>query len=406
MKIFDNIKVYSMDIMFYPRINDATNKAGKCSIYCKININSLCCVPFSTDVKVIAKNWNAKRKTTNDEFSDTVRQELNKIENNLRKIKIELEERNEPVTAETVKLRYQKLFKEQSQKNQVKTLSLQEIYDILTDRKMKHGASESTLKHDYFLAKCFLDFAKKAEIKDIKPYQVTTQLIQQYIDNFQFSKNYLRQSVAFLEKSLDYAVRNQIISKNQLKGYIEIPKGGSKKTSEIGLNLKEIEILKNGNFNNPEQRAVDVFLFMCGTGLDFCDYNRLTSDDIIQFGKRRIVNKKRQKTERYDKENYYEQNAIMKDVAIEILDKYGSAENLPRFKFVAHINSLLKKVGKKTEINHVLTTKRARKTFANLSINYENHSDEQTAYQLGHASTKQLSNYRRYNQNILLGLVS
>lgn len=406
MKIFDNIKVYSMDIMFYPRINDATNKAGKCSIYCIININSLRCTPFSTDVKVTAKNWNAKRKTTNDEFSDTVRQELNKIENNLRKIKIELEERNEPVTAETVKLRYQKLFKEQSQKIQAKTLSLQDISDILTDRKMKQGASESTLNHDYNLVKCFLDFTKKVGIKNIKPYQVTTQLMQQYIDSFQFSKNYLRQSVALIDKCLDYAVRNQIISKNQMKGYIEMPKGGAKKTSEIGLNLKEIEILKNSYFNNPEQRAVDVFLFMCGTGLDFCDYNRLTSDDIIVFGKRRIVNKKRQKTERYDTERYYEQNAIMKDVAIEILDKYGSVENLPRFKFVSHINILLKKVAKKTGINHVLTTKRARKTFANLSINYENHSDEQTAYQLGHASTKQLSNYRRYNQNILLGLVS
>ncbi len=406
MKIFDNIKVYNMDILFYPRINDATNKAGKCSIYCKININSLCCVPFSTDVKVTAKNWNAKRKTTNDEFSDTVRQELNKIENNLRKIKIELEERNEPVTAETIKLRYQKLFKEQSQKIQAKTLSLQDISDILTDRKMKQGASESTLKHDYNLSKCFFDFTKKLGMKNIKPYQITTQLVQQYIDSFQHSKNYLRQSVALLDKALDYAVRNHIISKNQMKGCIEMPKGGSKKTSEIGLNLEEIEILKNGNFNNPEQRAVDLFLFMCGTGLDFCDYNRLTSDDILLFGKRRIVNKKRQKTDRYDTEKYYQQNAIMKDVAIEILEKYGSVEELPRFKFVAHVNILLKSVAEKTGIKHVLTTKRARKTFANLSINYEKHSDEQTAYQLGHASTKQLSNYRRYNQNILLSLVS
>lgn len=406
MKIFDNIKVYSMDILFYPRMNDATNRAGQCSIYCKITVNDLPCVPFSTDVRVTAKNWNAKRKTTNDEFSDTVRQELNKIENNLRKIKIELEERNEPISAESVKQRYQKLFKEQSQKQQVKTLLLRDIFDLLTDRKMKQGASDSTLTHDYNLVRLFLDFTKKVGIKDIKPYQVNTQLVQQYIDNFPFSKNYLRQSVAVIDKALDYAVRNQIISKNQMKGYIEMPKGGGKKTSEIGLNLKEIEILKKGNFNEPEQRAVDIFLFMCGTGLDFCDYNKLTSDDILLFGKRRIVNKKRQKTDRYDTEKYYEQNAIMKDVAIEILDKYGSVENLPRFKFVAHVNSLLKSVAKKNEINHVLTTKRARKTFANLSINYENHSDEQTAYQLGHASTKQLSNYRRYNQNILLSLVS
>lgn len=109
-----------MDVLFYPRINDGIDSSGRCSLYCTVTINQNRCVPFSTKIRILAKNWLPKKKTTNDEFADIVRQELNRIENTLRRIKIDLEDQNQPITAEIVKHQYFKLKGEQSQKKEEK----------------------------------------------------------------------------------------------------------------------------------------------------------------------------------------------------------------------------------------------------------------------------------------------
>lgn len=396
-----------MDILFYPRKNDATNSAGRCPLYCIITVNSLRCVPFSTGLKIIAQNWNPRKKTTQDELSDTIRQELLRIENNLRKIKINLEEANEPITAEIVKYHYQKLKKEQRQVRPQKSKeTLADIYQLLTKKKLNRGASESTKKHDKYLSKSFLDFADKKGLKNIKPSEVNIDLVEDFIDNFQNTKKYLRQCLSFLETALAYSMKKGMTSRNVVKDFIDKPRANEKKTSEIGLELDEIETLKSmTNLSSREQKAVDVFLFLAGTSLDFCDYNTITSENIIEVGNYKILKSERQKTDRYDTTTVCELNAIMKTCALDILEKYGKIENLPRFKFSQDIGGLLKKVAIKASINKQLTTKRARKTFANLSINYEKHTDEQTAYQMGHVDTKQLKNYRKYNENILKDLL-
>lgn len=398
-----------MDLLFYPRLNDATNTAGRCSLYCKITVNKLSCVPFSTDIRIYAKNWQPKKKTTNDEFSDTVRQEINRLENILRRIKIDLEERHEPITAEIIKYNYLKLKKDQ---RQIKTptasnsTTLESLYSAFTEKKMKEGAKKSTKRHDYYLAKSFLDFAEKKGFKEIKPSNVTLELVEHYCESFSNSKNYLRQSVKLLIRVLDIAVKKKIISQNPAKE-VELPKGGStKKNNEIGLEPEELEILKNSKtYTEREEKAIDVFLFMCGTSLDFCDYNILTENDIVTIGTTKIVRAERQKTDRYDTERICQHNAIMKEVALEVLGKYGSVENLPRFKYSHDLDAILREIAERNGIEKIVTTKRARKTFANLSINYEKHSDEQTAYQMGHVDTKQLRNYRRYNDKILGDLI-
>lgn len=388
-------------------MNDATNASGRCSLYCKITINKLPCVPFSTDIRIYAKNWQAKKKTTNDEFSDTVRQEINRLENILRRIKIGLEERHEPITAEIIKYNYQKLKKEQRQTKQpTDTTTLESLYQAQTRRKMKEGAKDSTNKHDFYLSKSFLDFAESQGYKEIKPASVTLELVEKFCDDFKHSKNYLRQTINFLMKTLDTAVKRKIITHNPVKD-VELPKGGStKKNNEIGLELEEIEILKNAEtFTERERTAIDVFLFMCGTSLDFCDYNSLTEKSIETIGTTKIIRAERQKTDRYDTERICQHNAIMKTVALEILEKYGKVENLPRFKYSHDLDAILRDIAQRNGIEKQVTTKRARKTFANLSINYEMHTDEQTAYQMGHVDTKQLKYYRKYNDKILSNLI-
>ncbi|GGD53131.1 tyrosine recombinase [Emticicia aquatilis] len=343
-----------MDLLFYPRLNDATNTAGRCSLYCKITVNKLSCVPFSTDIRIYAKNWQPKKKTTNDEFSDTVRQEINRLENILRRIKIDLEERHEPITAEIIKYNYLKLKKDQRQTKPSITsnsTTLESLYSAFTEKKMKEGAKKSTKRHDYYLAKSFLDFATKKGFKDIKPSNVTLELVEQFCDNFNNSKNYLRQSVKLLIRVLDIAVKKKIIMHNPAKE-VELPKGGStKKNNEIGLEPEELEILKNAKtYTEREEKAIDIFLFMCGTSLDFCDYNILTENDIVTIGTTKIVRAERQKTDRYDTERICQHNAIIKEVALEVLGKYGSIENLPRFKYSHDLDAILREIAERNGI--------------------------------------------------------
>lgn len=396
-----------MDVLFYPRKNDATNKAGQCSLYCTITVNSLKCVPFSTGIRIISKNWSPKKKTTNDQFSDTIRQELLRVENTLRRIKINLEEQNEPITAEIIKSHYLKLKKGQKQtKSKTEKITLETIYDRITENKMNLGASKSTKKHDYYLKKNFIDFTKKQGLIDIKPSEVTLLLVEEFVGNFKKSKNYLRQSLELLEKSLDYSMKKGIVSRNVIKDYIEKPKIIAKRNNEIGLELDELNKLKDTlPLNKKEEHAIDIFLFISGTSLDFGDYNSLTSENIDTIGNTKIIRIKRQKTDRYDTEKHFEHNAIIKDIALKIIEKYGSVEKLPRFKYSHELSKTLQEIADRIGIDKKMNSKRARKTFANLSINYENHSDEQTAYQMGHADTKQLKKYRRYNDNIIKNLI-
>lgn len=395
-----------MDILFYPRLNDAVNKAGRCSIYCVITVNQSQCVPFSTKIRIIAKNWLSKKKTTSDEFADTVRQELNQIENTLRRIKIDLENENLPISAEIVKYEYFKKKEEQSQKKTKPTLKndLAEIFKIITSKKMSKGAKESTQYHDRYLAKNFLDFAQKQGFKNIQPKEINLDLVELYIEEFTKSKNYLNQSVRLLSNALKYAVRQKMITFNPIKE-IEL-QNAPPKVSPVGLELNEIEKIKSIiPLNEVEEKAIDIFLFMCGTGVDFCDYNRLTSDNISNLGTKKIMRIERQKSLRYDSETICIQNAILKQVAIDILEKYETAENLPKMKHAHVLDGILQEIAKREKIKSHLTTKRARKTFANLSINYELHTDEQTAYQMGHKSTNQLKSYRQYSDKILSNLL-
>lgn len=400
------ITIHEMDTLFYPRANDATNAAGKCHIYCIITVNGLRAVPFSTKIKIVAANWIPKKKTTNDEFADTIRQELSIIDNTLRRIKIDLEYRNLPINADIIKNEYFRIKGEQRRNSFFqRQISVSEIFEKVTEKKMKMGAKYSTKRHDKYLAKLFLDYAKLKGFKNIMPNEVNLDLVESFIVDSSVSNLYIKQSVQLLSKVMAYAVRNKIIETNPLRE-IELPKA-NKKVSPIGLELCEIEKLQTViPVNKIEEEAIDIFLFMCGTGIDFCDYNNMKSENIEAIKGKKILRITRQKTDKYTGAKICQQNSIIKEVALKILDKYGSVEKLPKFKYSSMLCTALKNIAEREKINSHLTTKRARKTFANISINYEKHTDEQTAYQMGHTSTKQLVNYRRYSDHILSSLLN
>lgn len=397
-----------MDLCFYIR-RDAVNKSGQTSIICNITLNGISAVPFSTGIKIIAKNWLPKKKTTNDETSDNVRREINIIENLLRKIKIDLQESQTILTANAIKEKFKAIratatTKKTETKEQNTFLMMAKIY---IDTKMKKGASPGTKKNNDTFLNNIESYLVATKRKNIAPQKIDFEFIEDFTLHFQHklgnSVNYCNCHIGFISSVLDISVLKKVIKHNPL---LSLKLKYKDSFDAKGLSMQEIETLQTAeNLNDLEQTSVDIFLFLCGSGCDYCDYLTLKNENLIKQNTKLMLNYERQKTVNYNKNGTNIANPILKDCAILVLKKYSSLELLPKIKHIQDVNFMLQDVAKRLEIKTHLTTKRGRKTFSNLSVNKEMHTDEQTAYQLGHSSTKQLKHYREYNNEILSNLL-
>lgn len=394
-----------MDLCFYIRRCDAVNKSGQTSIYCTITVNNIPTVPFSTGIKVNAKSWQPKRKTTNDENADNVRREINLIESLLRKIKVDLQETEKMVTANSIKEKYMTIKKNAKQipESKIDFFQMARLYNA---NKKKKGAANSTTFGDTSHINNIDKFVKHTKIGVLGIADIDLDFVENFTMYFEhelkISRNYMNRHIGFISNVLDSCVMKKLIKHNPL---LSISLNYEDRTDSTGLTSIEIEKLQTaGNLTEIEQLSVDIILFMCGTGCDYCDYMKLTEENIIKRNGKILVRHERQKTVTYLKRTPRNGNPIVKECALKIIEKYGSIDKLPKMA-LKQLNGNLKKIGKRLGIATKLTTKRGRKTFTNISINKELHTDEQTAFQLGHSTTKQLKHYRSYDEEILSNLL-
>lgn len=397
-----------MDLCFYIRRNDGTNKRGETAIYCTITLNGISAVPFSTGIKVIAHNWLPKKKTTSDEMADNVRREINIIENLLRKIKIDLQENSSTLTANAIKDKFKQIrTTATAKKPKPKQILFTDMAKLYIETKLKKGASARTKKNNNTFLNNIESYLSKNKIKNLAPHKIDFEFIEEFTLYFQHelgnSQNYTNCHIGFISSVLDLCVLKKVIKNNPL---LSLKLKYSDKIDNKGLTIAELEALETATDLTPdEQKAVDIFLFLCGSGCDYCDYLKLTNESILKKGNILMLKHERQKTVTYLNDYSRTAKPILKQTAIKILDKYASIEEMPRFKHLQDVNFIIQRVAKKLGIKTHLTTKRGRKTFTNISVNTELHTDEQTAYQLGHSTTKQLKHYRSYDDNILNNLL-
>lgn len=391
-----------MDILFYIRRNDAVSHSGQTSIYCTITINGTSCVPFSTGVRILAASWLPKKKTTNDNSADTVRRELNTIENLLRRIKIDFQETEKELTANLIKERFNDIRNSATTRKQKKEVLFLDMAKAYIEKKKNMGASTRTITNNTTF---YNNIASYVGATKLSPNMVDFEFVESFTMRFQHeqknSKNYTNCHIGFVSAVLDYCVLKKVIKHNPL---LSMTLQYDSKFDPDGITQHELLILQNAeNLIDYEQQAVDIFLFLCGSGVDYCDYVRLTKNDFFSVGNKTMIRKNRKKMIKYNTTTVNVANVILKDCAIKILEKYG-ADNLPKIANSQNVNRTLQRVGKRLGIQTHLTTKRGRKTFTNISVNIEMHTDEQAAYQLGHSSTKQLKHYRAYKDDILKNL--
>lgn len=163
----------------------------------------------------------------------------------------------------------------------------------------------------------------------------------------------------------------------------KIKKGKSK--DPIYLIESEIELLKkySPNFGYLE-RARDLYLFQCYTGLAFADLMQFNANSVQVLDGYKTIQSNRQKTD----ENFI---LLFLPDAEKIADKYKY--ELPKLTNQKY-NEYLKEVAKGAGINKPLISHSARHTFATYLLN-KDVPIETVARALGHTNIKQTQHYAR-----------
>lgn len=166
----------------------------------------------------------------------------------------------------------------------------------------------------------------------------------------------------FLKKLLNLAVSNSYISYNPVNAYkVE------REPVEIDY-LDEEELRKVINFDTPIprfERAKDMFLFGCFTGLSYIDIKTLSSEHFEKDGTGRIwIKKRRVKTGVLSR-------IPLLPIAKLILDKYKGGDKLLPIQDPADVNKYLKDIAILCNIKKRITfhTSRHYRLFFSLKMN-------------------------------------
>lgn len=189
-----------------------------------------------------------------------------------------------------------------------------------------------------------------------------------------------------LKKILNLAVANSYVSFNPFAAYkVE------REPVEIDF-LTEEELRKIINFDTPLPRlekARDMFLFGCFTGLSYIDVKTLTIAHFEKDSEGRIwIKKRRVKTGVLSR-------IPLLPMAKMILEKYKGSDKLLPIQDAADINKYLKDIAILCNINKRITYHTSRHTFASTVTLANNISLEVVSKMLGHTNTRMTAHYAK-----------
>lgn len=376
----------SFSVLFAIRESKA-RKNGNTPIETTITVNGER-ASFSTGKLVNIDKWDKTRQQVKgkDEEAKSLNQFLQAVRNKLYEKESELMERGFVVTAELLRDAYfdkVEAFKE-------KTL-LTVIREHNEERKMMVGktvapATYWAFEHTERLLKKFIN--EKYERNDVYLRELNVGFIQSfhtYLLQF-MGQNSTTKHLKFLKKIVNLAVANCYITYNPLNIYkVE------REPVEIDF-LNEEELRKIINFDTPIprfERARDMFLFGCFTGLSYIDIKTLTSEHIEKDDMGRIwIKKRRVKTGVLSR-------IPLLPIAKLILDKYKGGERLLPIQDPADINKYLKDIAILCNINKRITFHTSRHTFASTVTLANNISIEVVSKMLGHTNTRMTNHYAK-----------
>lgn len=378
----------SFAILFFIR-DSRVRKDGTTSIEVVLTVNGERCA-FSTGKKVKSCNWDKNKQQVKgkDEEAQSLNNYLKAIKAKLYQKEAELLERGFVITAELLRDAY--FDKVES----LKEKSLFEVFEEHNQEQEKlvgNGVSKATYWISVYTVRLLKEFVQqKYKREDLYLRELNLNFIQAFHSFLKIDKGMAQNSstkhLKLLKKIIYLAVANSYMSINPFITYkVE------REPVEIDF-LDEEELRKIINFDTPLprlERAKDMFLFGCFTGLSYIDIKTLTPEHFEKDNAGRIwIKKRRVKTGVLSR-------IPLLPIAKLILDKYKGGEKLLPIQDPADINKYLKDIAILCDIKKRITFHTSRHTFASTVTLANNISLEVVSKMLGHTNTRMTNHYAK-----------
>lgn len=378
----------SFAILFFIR-DSRVRKDGTTSIEVVLTVNGERCA-FSTGKKVKSCNWDKNKQQVKgkDEEAQSLNNYLKAIKAKLYQKEAELLERGFVITAELLRDAY--FDKVES----LKEKSLFEVFEEHNQEQEKlvgNGVSKATYWISVYTVRLLKEFVQqKYKREDLYLRELNLNFIQAFHSFLKIDKGMAQNSstkhLKLLKKIINLAVANSYMSINPFITYkIE------REPVEIDF-LDEEELRKIINFDTPLprlERAKDMFLFGCFTGLSYIDIKTLAPEHFEKDNTGRIwIKKRRVKTGVLSR-------IPLLPIAKLILDKYRGGEKLLPIQDPADINKYLKDIAILCDIKKRITFHTSRHTFASTVTLANNISLEVVSKMLGHTNTRMTNHYAK-----------
>ena len=365
------------------------NKKGLSPIEVSITTNGKR-IYFSTGKHVPAADWNKEKQAVKgkSEEAQLINGYLIQLRNKIYQKEIELLQKGYLITAELLK---------EAITDKVEALNEKTLLDVLnehnTERKAMVGKTVALATYWVFeyTGRLFKEFIQqKYKRKDLYLREVNLGFIQGFhaylLGEKKMGQNSCTKHLKFLKKLLNLAVANSYISYNPVNAYkVE------REPVEVDF-LNEEELRKIINFDTPLprlERAKDMFLFGCFTGLSYIDIKTLVPEHFEKDSAGRIwIKKRRVKTGVLSR-------IPLLPIAKLILDKYKGGEKLLPIQDPADINKYLKDIAILCDIKKRITFHTSRHTFASTVTLANNISLEVVSKMLGHTNTRMTTHYAK-----------
>ena len=235
---------------------------------------------FTTSEKVPLKSWDTKNCKVKSSFrgytvlNDYLEQFKEDIDNIKRTLRLQ---RVEPTT-NAVKIEFEK-----SKQPKVERQSFFDIYDsFLLYKEENEKVSSGTMKQ-YRTFKVRLQEFEKVRIKKITLDSIDMGFYKEFLDYLELklalTSNTAGNQVKHLKSFLHWCYENG--HKNQVKSDYQNFKKPKSESTIIALSKGELKILWEHKFENKSlERARDLFVFSCVTGMRFSDVRRISKDNV------------------------------------------------------------------------------------------------------------------------------
>ena len=378
----------SFAILFFIR-ESRVRKDGTASIEIVLTVNGERCA-FSTGKRVKSCNWDKTKQQVKgkDEEAQSLNNYLKAIKAKLYQKEAELLDRGFIITAELLRDAY---F------DKVESLKEKTLFEVFEEHNREqeklvgNGVSKATYWISVYTVRLLKEFVQqKYKREDLYLRELNLNFIQSFHTFLRIDKGMAQNSstkhLKLLKKIINLAVANSYMAINPFITYkIE------REPVEIDF-LDEEELRKIINFDTPLprlERAKDMFLFGCFTGLSYIDIKTLAPEHFEKDNTGRIwIKKRRVKTGVLSR-------IPLLPIAKLILDKYKGGEKLLPIQDPADINKYLKDIAILCDIKKRITFHTSRHTFASTVTLANNISLEVVSKMLGHTNTRMTNHYAK-----------